>query len=249
MRNASEQRDPITILPATVAGVSFKANGTTLLSDIDAVLDRQATTVVMGPNGAGKSLLMRLLHGLLRPSEGEISWNGHPPVRAVRRRQSMVFQKPVLLRRSVASNVHYALRVHGGFSRDQRKQRVEEVLEQAGLSALARRQARVLSGGEQQRLALARAWATDPEVLLLDEPTANLDPYGIYAVEQMISKIKSRGTKIVLSTHDLGQAHRLADEVLFLHRGRLLEQTAVARFFQEPKSEQARAFVAGELVL
>jgi tungstate transport system ATP-binding protein len=161
----------------------------------------------------------------------------------------MVFQKPVLLRRSVAANVHYALRIHGEMSRPERQKRVEEVLEQAGLSALARRQARVLSGGEQQRLALARAWATAPEVLFLDEPTANLDPHGTLAVERMISKIKSRGVKIVLTTHDLGQARRLADEVLFMHRGRLMEQTPAARFFQEPDSEQGQAFVAGKLVL
>jgi tungstate transport system ATP-binding protein len=249
MRNVPKQNDFGGILPATVAGVSFKANGATLLDDVNAVLDKNATTVIMGPNGAGKSLFLRLLHGLLHPTEGEIRWNGRVPVRAVRLRQSMVFQRPILLRRSVAGNVHYVLRVHGVHSRAKRVKRVEEVLEQAGLSALAHRQARVLSGGEQQRLALARAWATHPEVLLLDEPTANLDPYAIHAFESMIAEIKSRGAKIVLTTHDLGQARRLADEVLFLHRGRLLEQTPAARFFQVPESEEARTFVSGGLVL
>jgi tungstate transport system ATP-binding protein len=203
----------------------------------------------MGPNGAGKSLLLRLLHGLLRPSAGQVRWNGRPPDRAVRRRQAMVFQKPVLLRRSAAANVAYALRVHGGLSGTERRQRVAQVLDQAGLGALAKRSARVLSGGEQQRLALARAWATRPEVLLLDEPTANLDPAGAHAVERLIAEIRARGTKIVLTTHDLGQARRLGDEVLFLHRGRLVEQTPAATFFERPQSEQARAFLAGELVL
>ena len=244
-----QQRDGDGLLPATTSKLDFRAGGTALLQDVDLVLDRQSATAIMGPNGAGKSLLLRLLHGLLRPTAGAVRWNGHAPDRAVRRRQAMVFQKPVLLRRSVAANVHYALRVHGELSRPQRRERVSEVLAQAGLAELARRPARVLSGGEQQRLALARAWATRPEVLFLDEPTANLDPQGAHAVERMVAEIKSRGTKIVVTTHDLGQAKRLADEVLFLHRGRLVEQSPAATFFDRPQSAQAQAFLAGDLVL
>jgi tungstate transport system ATP-binding protein len=236
------------IRPATVQGLTFEAGGQRLLDDIDLVLERLGTTVIMGPNGAGKSLLLRLLHGLLTPSGGEVRWNGRAPDRAVRRRQAMVFQKPVLLRRSVLGNVTYALKVHG-LPRPQRRPRAEEALADAGLDALARRPARVLSGGEQQRLALARAWATRPEVLFLDEPTANLDPAGAHAVERMVAAIKARGTKIVLTTHDLGQARRLADEVVFLHRGRLVERSPAQRFFDQPESEQARAFLSGELVL
>jgi tungstate transport system ATP-binding protein len=240
--------DAGSIRPATVQALTFEAGGQRLLDALDLALDRTSTTVIMGPNGAGKSLLLRLLHGLLAPTAGEVRWNGQAPDRAVRRRQAMVFQKPVLLRRSVIGNVTYALKVHG-VPRVQRRARAREALADAGLEALARRPARVLSGGEQQRLALARAWATRPEVLFLDEPTANLDPAGTHAVERMVAAIKDRGTKIVLTTHDLGQARRLADEVVFLHRGRLVEQGPAARFFDQPQSEQARAFLAGDLVL
>ncbi len=192
------------IHPATVQGLSFRAGGRTLLHRIDLPLERTGTTVIMGPNGAGKSLLLRLLHGLLAPSAGEVRWNGRAPDRAVRRRQAMVFQKPVLLRRSALSNVAYALKVHG-VPRAARRARAAEALADAGLAELARRPARMLSGGEQQRLALARAWATRPEVLFLDEPTANLDPAGAHALERMIAAIKDRGTKVVLTTHDLAR--------------------------------------------
>jgi tungstate transport system ATP-binding protein len=235
-------------LPAQVQDLRFEAGGQRLLDGIDLVLDQTSTTVIMGPNGAGKSLLLRLLHGLLTPTAGTVRWNGRAPDRAIRRRQAMVFQKPVLLRRSVLANVTYALKVHG-VPRSQRRPRARDALAEAGLAELARRPARVLSGGEQQRLALARAWATDPEVLLLDEPTANLDPAGAHAVERIVAAIKQRSTKIVLTTHDLGQARRLADEVVFLHRGRLLEHCPARRFFDQPQSEQARAFLSGELVL
>ena len=245
---ARQAQDAESIHPATVQSLTFQAGGQTLLDRVDLALDRTSTTVIMGPNGAGKSLLLRLLHGLLTPSAGAVQWNGRAPGRAVRRRQAMVFQKPVLLRRSVLGNVTYALKVHG-LPRRQRRARAQEALADAGLERLARRSARVLSGGEQQRLALARAWATRPEVLFLDEPTANLDPAGAHAVERMIAAIKDQGTKIVLTTHDLGQARRLADEVVFLHRGRLVERSPAQSFFDQPQSDQARAFLAGDLVL
>jgi tungstate transport system ATP-binding protein len=247
-RQARDRQDAGSIRPATVQALTFQAGGRTLLHDLDLALDRSSATVIMGPNGAGKSLLLRLLHGLLTPTSGAVRWNGRAPERAVRRRQAMVFQQPVLLRRSVIGNVTYALKVHG-VPRAGRRARAAEALADAGLAALARRPARVLSGGEQQRLALARAWATRPEVLFLDEPTANLDPAGAHAVERMVQAIKHRGTKIVLTTHDLGQARRLADEVVFLHRGRLVERSPAQTFFDQPQSAQARAFLSGDLVL
>jgi len=241
-------RDADTICPANVQNLRFAAGGQTLLHDVDLVLERAGTTVIMGPNGAGKSLLLRLLHGLLTPTAGDVRWNGRAPDRAVRRRQAMVFQKPVLLRRSAIANVTYALKVRG-VPRVKRRDLAARALAEAGLTALARRPARVLSSGEQQRLALARAWATRPEVLFLDEPTANLDPAGADAVERMIAAIGAEGTKIVLTSHDLGQARRLADEVVFLHRGRLIERGPVVSFFDRPQSAEARAFLAGDLVL
>jgi tungstate transport system ATP-binding protein len=235
-------------LRLTVEEVSFEVGGKKLIDRLSLTLEGGPPTVVMGPNGAGKSLLLRLCHGLLRPTSGRIVWNGGM-ASDIHRAQAMVFQRPVMLRRSVAANVDYALRVSGLRDRKARRERVAWALEQAGLTALAGRSARVLSGGEQQRLALARAWALQPRVLFLDEPAANLDPAATRACEDMIHIIDTAGTKIVMTTHDLGQARRLASEVLFLHQGRLTEQTPACVFFNKPQSEPAAAFLRGDLFL
>jgi tungstate transport system ATP-binding protein len=158
----------------------------------------------------------------------------------------MVFQRPVLLRRSAAANIRYVLYTQGT-PRAQRQALVTRALSQAGLLPSARRPARVLSGGEQQRLALARAWALQPQVLFLDEPTASLDPAATRAVETFLDTIHQQGSKIIMSTHDLGQARRLADEVLFLHQGQLLEHTPATAFFTRPQSPEAAAFLDGRL--
>jgi tungstate transport system ATP-binding protein len=159
----------------------------------------------------------------------------------------MVFQRPVLLRRSALANLTHALSLTRT-PRAERRAMAHQALDRFGLSSLARRPARVLSGGEQQRLAMARAWALQPEVLFLDEPTAALDPAATRAVEDMIRAFHADGMTIVMTTHDLGQARRLAEEVLFLHRGRLLEQTPAEKFFERPRSEAAQAFIKGELL-
>jgi tungstate transport system ATP-binding protein len=225
----------------TLAGVSFVHGGQTLLQPVDLRLEGCLRTLVVGPNGAGKSLMMRLAHGLLTPSRGIVTWEGRRP------RQAMVFQRPVLLRRSALANLTYALAV-SGTPRSLRKARARDALERFGLASLERRSARVLSGGEQQRLALARAWLLDPEVLFLDEPTAALDPAAIKAVEEAVIDFHRRGTRIVMSSHDLHQVHRLADDVLFLCGGRLLEHSPAGVFFSAPASKEARAFNRGELV-
>lgn len=235
-------------LRLTLAEVSFDAGGKKLIDRLSLIVEGGPPTVVMGPNGAGKSLLLRLCHGLLRPTSGRIVWNIGTSS-DWRRAQAMVFQRPVMLRRSVAANVNYALRVSGLRERKARRERVAWALEQAGLAPLAGRSARVLSGGEQQRLALARAWALQPQVLFLDEPAANLDPAATRACEDMIRTIDAAGTKIVMTTHDLGQAKRLASEVLFLHQGRLAEQTPACVFFNQPQSQPAAAFLEGKLYL
>jgi tungstate transport system ATP-binding protein len=158
----------------------------------------------------------------------------------------MVFQRPVMLRRSALANVTYALSLAGVPSRE-REPLALEALKEVGLSGRAHHPARVLSGGEQQRLALARAWALHPEVLFLDEPTANLDPGATREIERIIRAFDAAGTKIIMSTHNLGQARRLGDEVLFLHQGRLVERGPVDRFFKQPASAEAAAFIKGEL--
>lgn len=195
-------------------------------------------TLILGPNGAGKSTLLRLIHGLLKPSSGIVRWPR--PLR-----QAMVFQRPVVLRRSVLANVAYGLLVRG-LERKDRERRATEMLERVGLAHLAARQARVLSGGEQQRIALARAWAIDPQVLFLDEPTASLDPASSREVERIIREIAAAGTHIVMTTHNLGLAKRTAQEILFLDRGILAEQTPAGTFFAAARSPQARSFLLEE---
>ena len=198
------------------------------------------STIVLGANGAGKSLLLRLMHGLIAPTSGRIAWSGPNPAR----HQAMVFQKPVMLRRSALDNVRYALELAG--VRDARAEALA-ALDEVGLRALADRPARVFSGGEQQRLALARAWALHPEVLFLDEPTASLDPSATREIEAVIRAFDAAGTKIVMATHNLGQARRLGDEVIYLHQGRVLERAPVEQFFKQPKAAEAAAFIKGEL--
>jgi tungstate transport system ATP-binding protein len=234
------------ILPLRAEALTYSARGKTLVDGVTFEIGRGRRTVIMGPNGAGKSLTLRLCHGLLKPSAGAIRWNGAAQAGG-RKRHAMVFQRPVLLRRSALANLTHALSLSAR-SRRERRARAEEALARFGLSALAQRPARVLSGGEQQRLAMARAWALAPEVLFLDEPTAALDPAATRAVEEMIAAFHADGMTIVMTTHDLGQARRLADEVLFLHHGRLVEQTPADEFFVRPRSEAARAFVKGELL-
>ncbi len=242
-----DYRTLVGILPLELEGVSFEAGGQTLIHDLSARFEAGLRSIVLGPNGAGKSLLLRLCHGLLRPSRGRINWSGQAESET-RRRQAMVFQRPVLLRRSALANVAYPLKLRG-ISRGEVRVRAMNALERAGLDSLANRPARVLSGGEQQRLALARAWVTEPEILFLDEPTASLDPAATRAVEELVLQIHQAGTKIVMTTHDLGQARRLAQEVLFLHHGRLIERSLASDFFTRPQTEEAAAFIQGDLVI
>lgn len=231
------------ILPLRLQDVTYAIGGRTLIQPLSLELDAGPSTILLGANGAGKSVLMRLMHGLLAPSGGRVTWRDSDAAR-VRRQQAMVFQRPVLLRRSAFDNVLYALRVVG--ASDERR-RATEALAEVGLAHAASQAARTLSGGEQQRLALARAWALNPEVLFLDEPTANLDPAATREIETLIKGFDAAGTKIVMSTHNLGQARRLGDEVLFIHQGRLAERAPVERFFNQPSSAEAAAFIKGEL--
>ncbi|MCC5858332.1 MAG: phosphate ABC transporter ATP-binding protein [Ectothiorhodospiraceae bacterium] len=245
----SDLRVPVGLLPLALREVGFRHGDQDLLKGITLQFGSSGKTLVMGPNGAGKSLLMRLCHGLLRPTEGSIRWHGGGRLggQALRRRQAMVFQRPVLLRRSARANVEYPL-VLQGVSRRQRRRQADAALERFGLSALAGRPARVLSGGEQQRLALARAWVMRPEILFLDEPTSALDPAATKAVEDAVLTFHEEGTRIVMSSHNLGQARRLADDVVFLCRGRLLEHSPAETFFTAPASAEAAAFLRGDLV-
>ena len=233
------------ILPLRLDGVSYEAGGKRLIDSISLELGAGSRSVILGPNGAGKSLLLRLCHGLIAPSAGHVVWSTNK-ADLIARRQAMVFQRPVLLRRSAAANVAYPLRLRGVPARE-RENRVAEALERAGLSAQARQPARSLSGGEQQRLAIARAWVMRPEVLFLDEPTANLDPAAARSIELLLESVRDSGAKIVLTTHDLGLARRVADEIVFLHHGRVREHAEAKRFFAQPETTEGKAFLTGDL--
>jgi tungstate transport system ATP-binding protein len=237
-------------LPLRLERVGIAAGGTSLLADLDLVIRPRRRTVVLGPNGAGKSLLLRLCHGLVRPTTGRIltglGTEGIGP--ELRRRQAMVLQHPVLLRRTALANLRFVLAARN-VPRHLRRPQAMAGLERFGLAHLADRPARLLSGGEQQRLALARAWLLEPELLLLDEPTSQLDPAATRAVEEAILAFAASGTTILMTTHDLGQARRLADGVVLLMRGRVVEQAPAAQFFAAPASADAAAFLRGELVI
>jgi tungstate transport system ATP-binding protein len=236
----------VSVLPLEIEALRYEAGGRRLLDDVSLRLEAGPLTIVLGPNGAGKSLLLRLAHGLLEPSAGRVRWAGRAPAEA-RRRTVMVFQHSVLLRRSAAANVDFALRVRR-VPRAERAGRVARALERVGLADRATRPAQRLSAGERQRLALARAWALQPEALLLDEPTASLDPASTRAIEEALREIHAGGTKVVMTTHDLGQARRLAGEIVFLHRGALVEHSPAPGFFSSPRTDEARVFLKGELL-
>jgi tungstate transport system ATP-binding protein len=231
------------IFPLQLSHLNFERGRHRIIDDVSLDITGGNRTIILGANGAGKSVLMRLAHGLLPPTNGRVSWNGldHRP-----KAQAMVFQRPVMLRRSLLDNVAYGLAM-SGVARKARIERGRAALARVGLSHLSDRHARVLSGGEQQRAAIARAWALDPEVLFLDEPTASLDPSATWEIEEIIREIGASGTKIIMSTHNLGQAKRLADEIVFLHQGRVAEQTPAEEFFRQPRSAPAAEFIKGEL--
>lgn len=235
--------DSAAILPLTVRGLVLRLGEATVLDGLTLDLGPSGCTMIMGPNGSGKSLLLKLLHGLMQPTAGRIAWGGKPPSE-VTARQALVFQKPVLLRRSVAANIDFVLRARG-----KEVARRDALLEHVGLVHKAGQPARLLSGGEAQRLALARALATDPEVLLLDEPTASLDPASVLAIERIVSEARARAVRIIFVTHDVGQARRMADDVVFLHRGRVAEHGTAADFFPEPQSDAARDYLNGRIVV
>jgi tungstate transport system ATP-binding protein len=233
-------RAPLSDLPVMLDEVRLRRGDVTILDGVSLTIAPGAPTVLIGPNGSGKTTALHVMMGLLAPDSGRVTWGGreHAPPN----RRAIVFQRPAMLRRSAGANVNYALGRND-------PARVNELLALVGLSGLERRPARRLSGGEQQRLALARALARDPELLLLDEPAASLDPAATKAIEDIVRAVAARGVKVVMSTHDLGQARRLAGDIVLLHRGRIIETAVASDFFTAPRSDAARKFIAGELLV
>ncbi|MFN3869461.1 MAG: ATP-binding cassette domain-containing protein [Hyphomicrobiaceae bacterium] len=236
------------VLPLVANGLVLERDDRRLVDGIDLVLLAEPSiTVLLGPNGAGKSLLLHMLTGLLQPDAGTVTWNGQVPSPVASKRIAVVFQKPVLLRRSVLANVQFALAATG-CPRRRTESEAMAALDAAGLGELAAQPALSLSGGEQQRLALARALACRPELLVLDEPTASLDPSSTLQIERLVSHAADAGMSVLLVTHDIAQARRLARTILFMDRGRIVEQSNAAAFFEKPAHARARAYVAGELL-
>jgi tungstate transport system ATP-binding protein len=233
-------------LPIVLANVEVYAGDIRILGPVSLTVAHGAPLVLVGPNGSGKTTLLRLAMGLVATTRGSISWAGRsqPPESG----RAIVFQRPVMLRRSCTGNLRYALRA-AGVSGPQVDRRVAELLRLVGLESVADRPARRLSGGEIQRLALARALAREPKVLFLDEPTASLDPGATKAIEDIVRTIAASGVKVVMATHDLGEARRLAGDVALLHRGQVIESGPAERFFASPATEAAKQFLAGELLV
>jgi tungstate transport system ATP-binding protein len=234
------------VLPLEGTGLTVQRGGRALLDSVSIRIGGHDRLVLLGPNGAGKSILLRVLVGLVRPDAGTVHWAGMPPDRARATRIGFVFQRPAFLRRSATANLRYVLGA-AGVPRADRESRASAALAWAGLETVAQTPARSLSGGEQQRLAIARAMVTRPGLLILDEPTANLDPAATAAVEALVRDTSRNGVKTVVVTHDVAQARRLAETVVFLDRGRIAEEGPADGFFAAPSSAAARNYLDGRL--
>lgn len=233
------------LLPLVAQSALTRRHGKVLVGPVDATLGTEGITVVIGPNGAGKTSLLRMLHGTARCHSGRIDWACD--VETARNAQAFVFQRPVMLRRSVGENLAYPIRVRGA-SRAAAKAQVAEWASRVGLAEMLDRPAPGLSGGEQQKLAIARALITQPKLLFLDEPCASLDGRATREIEEILCAARGAGTRLILSTHDMGQARRLADRVLFLFKGLVHEDAPAPTFFDRPETAEARAFLNGDIL-
>lgn len=244
LNNARNQK----LFPLTVENLVLDVKGKKLINNLSFKCEAQGITALMGPNGAGKSLTLRLLHNLIEKNSGTIRWNNETDQKQIQNAQAMVFQKPVLLRRSVIENLRYNLNVKNIKNKAQQDKLIDEALLKAGLKNQAGNPARLLSGGEQQKLAMARALMNKPSILFLDEPTASLDPNATLVIEDLIKEADKEGTKIILVTHDIGQAKRLAEEIIFVNQGQVSEQGPAKEMIENPKSKPAQQYFAGEIV-
>ena len=232
-------------LPLIAQGISYKINGAKLIRNLDLEISTRGSTIILGHNGSGKSLLLKLLHGVITPSSGKITWNNTAPL-SNQYWRTFLLQSPTFFKQTVQYNIEFVLRI-ADIPADERQIRYEQALEICGLTKISQRNTHALSGGELQKLSLARAWVLKPSVVLLDEPTVALDPPSVLGFENIIDQFKKTNTKVIMTTHDLAQAKRLADEVVFIHEGKVIEQSPAAKFFDGPESNQAQNFISGEL--
>jgi len=235
----------VAALPLTLTGATLRRQGKTLIGPVDLTLGRIGVTVVIGPNGSGKTSLLRMMHGLQRTADGHVGWSVADAI--ARERQAYVFQRPIALRRSVLANLMFPLRLRGA-SRAQAEARARAIADRFDLTAMLAQPAPSLSGGEMQRLALARALITEPEILFADEPCAALDGRATRQIEALLAGTAAAGTRLVMATHDMGQARRLASDVIFLLHGRIHETGPAETFFAAPATPEAKAFLNGDIV-
>ena len=239
------ENTPIDLLPIKMEKLNYNSSNNQIITNVNITIQSKGITVIMGPNGSGKSVLIRLLQGLLTPTTGYISYNNNPLDKSIRRRQAMVFQTPTLLRRTVLSNITFANSINEKIDLAHCK----SLLNLLGLRAFQSYPAQLLSAGEKQRLALARALVLKPYILFLDEPTANLDPASIQLIEEIVQNANKSGVKIIFITHDIGQAKRIADDIIFLNKGEILEYTETNLFFQTPQTKETAAYLDGNIIL
>ena len=233
------------ILPLRLKDVSVAKRGKTLIGPIDLEIGIEGVTIIMGPNGSGKTTLLRLMHGLEPPRQGSLEWN--TAMQDARKKQAFVFQTPIVLRRSALDNIIYPLQLQN-VPKDEANKAALKGLERVDLLEAQNLNASFLSGGEKQKLAIARALVTNPDIMFLDEPTANLDGASTREIETIIKDAALSGVRIVITTHDIGQGKRLADDVIFLYQGKLHEHGSAKAFFDQTKTQEAVSFLAGEIV-
>ena len=216
-----------------------------ILDKINCKIKSNSITAVLGPNGAGKSIFLQIINGLVSIQSGRLTFNSTQNNQEIREQQAMVFQTPVLLRRTVMANMQFVSNLRNQKS----NQLLKNLLDKVGLEGSEEKPARLLSGGEKQRLSMARALIVNPNLLLLDEPTANLDPYSLNLIEDLVLEENSIGKTVIFTTHDMSQAKRLATDVIFLNKGKVLEQTVSKTFFKKPKSFEAQKYINGEILI
>jgi tungstate transport system ATP-binding protein len=233
------------ILPLKVENACVEKRGNRIVGPIDLEISQKGFTIIMGPNGSGKTSLLRLLHGLENPRGGSLDWNGSTETAQLH--QSFVFQTPIMLRRTAIENIIYPL-ILRNIPKDEALKIAKEWIGKINLEKSTDINARFLSGGEKQKLAIARALTTKPQLLFLDEPTANLDGSATREIEALLQETHKAGTRIIMTTHNIGQGKRLAEDVMFIYRGNILETSNAKQFFKKPQTKEAQAFIDGDIL-